>query len=162
MWKFFNYPDVSGPFHHGRFGSRCPDAQTLRSQPETPARLRATRSRYRTTLLRPPPKIRVNMQFVICLNPLFKFSWLALQNTLLLLLLLFAGIALRCVLVISFIDLTNPTTAAIMKTSLAIMLCAAASIVSAGIVITPIQDDQVVGKTSGDCFFGVVTPQGCG
>lgn len=33
---------------------------------------------------------------------------------------------------------------------------------AAGIVITPIQSDQVVDKTSGDCFFGVVTPQGCG
>ncbi|KAG9250091.1 uncharacterized protein F5Z01DRAFT_678124 [Emericellopsis atlantica] len=31
-----------------------------------------------------------------------------------------------------------------------------------GLVITPIESDQVVEKTSGDCFFGVVTPQGCG
>ncbi|UNI24171.1 Secreted virulence factor mc69 [Purpureocillium takamizusanense] len=38
----------------------------------------------------------------------------------------------------------------------------AASLASAGIVITPIFSDQVVGKSSGDCFFGVVTPQGCG
>jgi hypothetical protein len=30
------------------------------------------------------------------------------------------------------------------------------------IVITPIRSDQVVEKASGDCFFGVVTPQGCG
>ncbi|QPH18817.1 hypothetical protein C2857_003917 [Epichloe festucae Fl1] len=49
-----------------------------------------------------------------------------------------------------------------MRTSLAVLLCAAAYIVNAGIVITPIKDDQIVGKTSGDCFFGVVTPQGCG
>jgi hypothetical protein len=32
----------------------------------------------------------------------------------------------------------------------------------AGLVITPIRDNQVVEKDSGDCFFGVVTPQGCG
>jgi hypothetical protein len=36
------------------------------------------------------------------------------------------------------------------------------SAVSAGVVIVPILEDQVVEKTSGDCFFGVVTPQGCG
>lgn len=37
-----------------------------------------------------------------------------------------------------------------------------ASLASAGIVITPIKDNMMVPKTSGDCFFGVVTPQGCG
>jgi hypothetical protein len=35
-------------------------------------------------------------------------------------------------------------------------------LVSAGIVITKIGQDQIVDKVSGDCFFGVVTPQGCG
>ncbi|KHN98830.1 uncharacterized protein MAM_03292 [Metarhizium album ARSEF 1941] len=51
-----------------------------------------------------------------------------------------------------------------MKTSLALVLSVAASVVSvsAGIVITPIHPDQVVPSNSGDCFFGVVTPQGCG
>ncbi|POR32536.1 hypothetical protein TPAR_07256 [Tolypocladium paradoxum] len=49
-----------------------------------------------------------------------------------------------------------------MKTSLAIILAAAASLASAGIVITPIEANQIVDKASGDCFFGVVTPQGCG
>jgi hypothetical protein len=37
-----------------------------------------------------------------------------------------------------------------------------ASPVYAGIVITPILEDQVIEKTPEDCFFGVVTPQGCG
>lgn len=36
------------------------------------------------------------------------------------------------------------------------------SLVSAGVVITPIHADQVVPKSSDDCFFGVTTPQGCG
>lgn len=36
------------------------------------------------------------------------------------------------------------------------------SFVSAGIVIVPINGDQVVDKAPGDCFYGVVTPQGCG
>lgn len=35
------------------------------------------------------------------------------------------------------------------------------SLVSAGVVITPVTPDQVVEKTGGDCFFGVVTPRGC-
>ncbi|PQK15333.1 hypothetical protein BB8028_0005g08470 [Beauveria bassiana] len=37
-----------------------------------------------------------------------------------------------------------------------------ASLASAGIVITPIRDDQIVQRNAGDCFYGVVTPQGCG
>ncbi|KJK75730.1 hypothetical protein H634G_09094 [Metarhizium anisopliae BRIP 53293] len=49
-----------------------------------------------------------------------------------------------------------------MKTSLALVLGAAASIVTAGIVITPIMDDQIVPRMGDDCAFGVVTPQGCG
>ncbi|QUC20081.1 uncharacterized protein UV8b_04322 [Ustilaginoidea virens] len=48
-----------------------------------------------------------------------------------------------------------------MKTLLAALL-AAAPACRAGIVITPIQSDQIVAKLPGDCFFGAVTPQGCG
>jgi hypothetical protein len=47
-------------------------------------------------------------------------------------------------------------------TTLAAVLSFAASLVSAGIVISPISEDQVVPKMPGDCPFGVVTPQGCG
>ncbi|KAK5660679.1 hypothetical protein OQA88_12043 [Cercophora sp. LCS_1] len=36
------------------------------------------------------------------------------------------------------------------------------SLASAGVVITPIRQNQVVTKNSDDCFFGVTTPQGCG
>ncbi|XP_044721629.1 uncharacterized protein HRG_04544 [Hirsutella rhossiliensis] len=49
-----------------------------------------------------------------------------------------------------------------MRLSLAIALAAAALLASAGIVISPIEADQVVLKVPGDCFFGEVTPQGCG
>ncbi|KAL2149801.1 hypothetical protein VTH82DRAFT_7477 [Thermothelomyces myriococcoides] len=42
----------------------------------------------------------------------------------------------------------------------ALSLCA--SLVSAGVVRTPILPDQVVPKTGGDCYYGVTTPQGCG
>jgi hypothetical protein len=42
------------------------------------------------------------------------------------------------------------------------LLCVIASSASASIVITPIKDNQIVEKASGDCFFGVVTPEGCG
>ncbi|KFH46585.1 hypothetical protein ACRE_026100 [Hapsidospora chrysogenum ATCC 11550] len=41
-------------------------------------------------------------------------------------------------------------------------LSTVAALASAGLVIAPIEQDQVVEKMSGDCFFGVVTPQGCG
>ncbi len=41
-------------------------------------------------------------------------------------------------------------------------LCLSGSLVSAGVVRTPITPDQVVPKNDGDCFFGVTTPQGCG
>jgi hypothetical protein len=37
----------------------------------------------------------------------------------------------------------------------------AASLVSAGVVITPVFSDQVVAKAADDCFFGVTTPAGC-
>jgi hypothetical protein len=45
-------------------------------------------------------------------------------------------------------------------TALVLSLCV--SLAAAGVVITPIKPDQVVEKSSGDCFFGVTTPQGCG
>ena len=48
-----------------------------------------------------------------------------------------------------------------MKVSLLAALGAAA-LATAGIVITPIRDNMIVSKSSGDCFFGVTTPQGCG
>ncbi|KAL7971442.1 hypothetical protein HDV63DRAFT_371883 [Trichoderma sp. SZMC 28014] len=41
------------------------------------------------------------------------------------------------------------------------LLSTAVSFVAADIVITPVFADQIVQKQSGDCFFGVVTPQGC-
>ncbi|KAL6889234.1 hypothetical protein HDV57DRAFT_514164 [Trichoderma longibrachiatum] len=40
------------------------------------------------------------------------------------------------------------------------LLSTALSLVAADIVITPIFEDQIVQKQAGDCFFGVVTPQG--
>lgn len=42
------------------------------------------------------------------------------------------------------------------------ILALCASLASAGVVITPIFDNQVVAKESGDCALGVVTPSGCG
>ncbi|KAK1764094.1 hypothetical protein QBC33DRAFT_562150 [Phialemonium atrogriseum] len=42
----------------------------------------------------------------------------------------------------------------------ALSLCV--SLVSAGVVTIPIRADQVVEKSADDCFFGVVTPMGCG
>lgn len=50
-----------------------------------------------------------------------------------------------------------------MKTTIFVtLLSAATSLVSAGIVITPVWANQIVEKLSGDCPFGEVTPQGCG
>ncbi|KAI0476183.1 hypothetical protein GGR56DRAFT_458759 [Xylariaceae sp. FL0804] len=50
-----------------------------------------------------------------------------------------------------------------MKTFAAALLAlAAASLASAGVVTTPIFADQIVPRSSGDCFFGVSTPSGCG
>ncbi|KAI1111893.1 hypothetical protein F5Y14DRAFT_423968 [Nemania sp. NC0429] len=43
-----------------------------------------------------------------------------------------------------------------------LLLAICASLASAGVIITPITKDQVVPKVEGDCFFGVVTPTGCG
>ncbi|EFQ29542.1 hypothetical protein CGRA01v4_14813 [Colletotrichum graminicola] len=51
-----------------------------------------------------------------------------------------------------------------MKVSLTLLATLCASLASAGVVITPVHQDQVVPaaqKVAGDCFFGVVTPQGC-
>ncbi|OHW97871.1 hypothetical protein CSPAE12_03487 [Colletotrichum incanum] len=51
-----------------------------------------------------------------------------------------------------------------MKVSLALLATLCASLASAGVVITPVRQNQIVPaaqKVSGDCFFGVVTPQGC-
>ncbi|GAW15466.1 hypothetical protein ANO14919_048770 [Xylariales sp. No.14919] len=44
--------------------------------------------------------------------------------------------------------------------SLLVALCA--SLASAGVVRTPIFQNQVVDRVEGDCFFGVATPSGCG
>ncbi|KAL2258311.1 hypothetical protein VTK26DRAFT_8407 [Humicola hyalothermophila] len=35
------------------------------------------------------------------------------------------------------------------------------SLASAGLVTIPVKPEHVVPKDSGDCFFGVTTPQGC-
>jgi hypothetical protein len=49
-----------------------------------------------------------------------------------------------------------------MKTTFFIaLLSTAVSFAAADIVITPVFADQIVQKQPGDCFFGVVTPQGC-
>lgn len=44
----------------------------------------------------------------------------------------------------------------------AAILALCVSLASAGVVITPIFDNQVVAKDGGDCALGVVTPSGCG
>lgn len=48
-----------------------------------------------------------------------------------------------------------------MKSVLALVVAFAASMVSAGVVITPVRANQVVPKNADDCFFGVTTPVGC-
>ncbi|KAI0125172.1 hypothetical protein BJ170DRAFT_686040 [Xylariales sp. AK1849] len=48
-----------------------------------------------------------------------------------------------------------------MKTTFAFVLAFAASMASAGVVITPIRADQVVPQNGDDCFFGVTSPAGC-
>lgn len=43
-----------------------------------------------------------------------------------------------------------------------ILVALCASLASAGVVITPVFDNQVVAKDgNGDCALGVVTPTGC-
>ncbi|SPN99785.1 uncharacterized protein DNG_02637 [Cephalotrichum gorgonifer] len=37
-----------------------------------------------------------------------------------------------------------------------------ASLAAAGMVLTPVFEDQAVEKLAGDCPYGVVTPMGCG
>lgn len=50
-----------------------------------------------------------------------------------------------------------------MKLTAAALFALCASLVGAGVVVTPIlPDQQVVNDSPGDCFFGVVTPDGCG
>ncbi|KAI1077001.1 hypothetical protein F5B20DRAFT_583741 [Whalleya microplaca] len=50
-----------------------------------------------------------------------------------------------------------------MKTAFATTLLAlGASLASAGVVITPIFANQIVPKGSNDCFYGEITPFGCG
>lgn len=49
-----------------------------------------------------------------------------------------------------------------MKISLLMLIFSATTaLATGGIVITPLQTDQIVEKMPGDCFFGEVTPQGC-
>ncbi|KAF6795341.1 hypothetical protein CMUS01_15946 [Colletotrichum musicola] len=48
-----------------------------------------------------------------------------------------------------------------MKVSLALLTTLCASLATAGVVITPVRQNQVIPANSGDCFFGVTTPQGC-
>lgn len=43
-----------------------------------------------------------------------------------------------------------------------LLLALTGQLASAGVVITKISQDQIVDREAGDCFFGVVTPQGCG
>ncbi|KAL7792621.1 hypothetical protein V8C37DRAFT_380080 [Trichoderma ceciliae] len=50
-----------------------------------------------------------------------------------------------------------------MKTAFVLsLLSTVVSFAAADVVITPIFEDQIVQRQAGDCFFGVVTPQGCG
>lgn len=46
-----------------------------------------------------------------------------------------------------------------MKFTAVLALCV--SLASAGVVITPVFDNQVVAKEGSDCALGVVTPSGC-
>lgn len=43
----------------------------------------------------------------------------------------------------------------------ALVVAICVSVASAGVVITPVFQDQIVAKSGGDCFYGEVTPQGC-
>ncbi|KAK4660193.1 Secreted virulence factor mc69 [Podospora pseudocomata] len=45
---------------------------------------------------------------------------------------------------------------------IAVVMSLCVSLASAGVVIIPIKPEQVVPKASEDCYFGVVTPMGCG
>lgn len=48
-----------------------------------------------------------------------------------------------------------------MQLSVAAIVAWAAALASAGVVIIPVEANQVVTGSGGDCFFGVVTPLGC-
>ncbi|EEY15898.1 hypothetical protein VDBG_02007 [Verticillium alfalfae VaMs.102] len=48
-----------------------------------------------------------------------------------------------------------------MRLTVAALLATAASLASGAVVITPVTQNQVVDRVSGDCYFGVATPQGC-
>lgn len=48
-----------------------------------------------------------------------------------------------------------------MQLSLTALIAFGAALASAGVVITPVEQNQVVSSSGDDCFFGVVTPQGC-
>ncbi|KAM0279688.1 hypothetical protein ACHAQH_004490 [Verticillium albo-atrum] len=48
-----------------------------------------------------------------------------------------------------------------MRLTVTALLGLVASFASAAVVITPVAQNQVVNRVSGDCFYGVVTPQGC-
>ncbi len=48
-----------------------------------------------------------------------------------------------------------------MKLIAAVVAAVCVSLASAGVVITPVFQNQVVPKTDGDCFYGETTPQGC-
>ncbi|KAM7188147.1 hypothetical protein V8F33_010821 [Rhypophila sp. PSN 637] len=45
---------------------------------------------------------------------------------------------------------------------LTLVLSLCVSLAAAGVVITPIAQEQIVEKNDDDCYFGVTTPQGCG
>lgn len=45
---------------------------------------------------------------------------------------------------------------------LTVILAACAAMANAGLILIPITPSQIVEKINGDCFFGVVTPEGCG
>jgi hypothetical protein len=48
-----------------------------------------------------------------------------------------------------------------MQLSFGVVVAWAAALASAGVVIIPVESNQVVAANNGDCFFGVVTPLGC-
>ncbi|KAI1392395.1 uncharacterized protein F4822DRAFT_390907 [Hypoxylon trugodes] len=49
-----------------------------------------------------------------------------------------------------------------LATTTALLAALCATFASAGVVITPIHQNQIVPNAAGDCFFGKSTPFGCG
>jgi hypothetical protein len=49
-----------------------------------------------------------------------------------------------------------------LSTVLATLAAAVVPLASANVIDFPILSDMIVKRLSGDCAFGVVTPQGCG